>query len=250
MLPDARSAVAARRQADRLDRAQRRRQLDRQPGEEGRQTRHRRQLAPKASLLHWLHEAGVEYQKVRLQFAAAVPDSFLLGTQAHDHGDPPRRPAGWCWSRERRNGCWNSAAHYQAADGTVKELTTEMRDEVRKRLSETTAQAMRTLAFAYARPAGGASRRRRQPARHPRRPGKIAGLRRFRGHSRSAARRRQGSRGRVSPGRDRGQDDHRRQRRDGPGHRPARSACSTRDRSHAGAMLTSHASSTPSATTS
>ncbi len=100
------------------------------------------------ALLLWLHEAGLEYQKLRLQFAPLY--------QIHFSSERKRmtsvvRYRDWLAVLVKGAPEWvlDQCTHYQAGDGTVKELTPELCEAVRQRLRETTAKAMRTLAFAY-----------------------------------------------------------------------------------------------------
>ena len=94
----------------RLDRPQRRRQLDRQPGGEGRQACRRSAIRPRAPCSCWLARARASTTPtLRRQYPAAVHDSLLVRAQADDLGGAPAA-TGWCrWSRGRRNGCWNTA---------------------------------------------------------------------------------------------------------------------------------------------
>jgi Ca2+-transporting ATPase len=101
------------------------------------------------SLLQWLHEAGLEYQKLRLQFEPLYQVHFSserkrMTTVIH-HGDRlvslvKGAPE---WVLEH-------STHYQAADGTQREWTTEARSAVQTCLKDSASQAMRTLAFGHA----------------------------------------------------------------------------------------------------
>jgi Ca2+-transporting ATPase len=100
------------------------------------------------ALLHWLHEAGLVYEKVRLQFEPLY--------QVHFSSERKRmttvvRYRDWLAVLVKGAPDWllEQCTHYQTVDGSVKEMTAEVRTAVRQRLSETTAQAMRTLAFAW-----------------------------------------------------------------------------------------------------
>jgi Ca2+-transporting ATPase len=101
------------------------------------------------AMLLWLHEAGLEYQKLRLQFPPLYQIHFSserkrmttvirYGQQliALVKGSPE-------WVLEQ-------SASYQAADGTVRPWTAEARAAVQARLDDSAARAMRTLAFGYA----------------------------------------------------------------------------------------------------
>jgi P-type Ca2+ transporter type 2C len=101
------------------------------------------------ALLQWLHEAGLEYQELRLRFRPLYQVHFTSErkrmTSVIRQGD--RRAAlvkgapEWLLERCR---------HYQAADGSVHEWTPEVRARVHQNLREATQRAMRTLAFGYA----------------------------------------------------------------------------------------------------
>ncbi len=101
------------------------------------------------ALLRWLHEEGLEYQKLRLQFAPLYQVHFSSERKRMtsvirygDHlvvlvkGSPE-------WVLEQ-------SSAYQAADGTLRPLTDEARARILAQLRETAARAMRTLAFGYA----------------------------------------------------------------------------------------------------
>src|SRR5262245_34636930 len=102
------------------------------------------------ALLQWLHESGLEYQKLRLQFGPLYQIHFSSerkrmttvirygrGLVALVKGAPE-------WVLEHSNSC-------QAADGTVRAWTPEARRALQERLRETAQAAMRTLAFGHAR---------------------------------------------------------------------------------------------------
>ena len=101
------------------------------------------------SLLQWLHEAGLEYQKLRLQFDPLYQVHFSserkrMTTVIH-YGDRlvslvKGAPE---WVLEH-------STHYQTADGTPREWTTEARSAVQTYLKDSASQAMRTLAFGHA----------------------------------------------------------------------------------------------------
>ncbi len=101
------------------------------------------------SLLHWLHETGLEYPKTRLQFAPLYQIHFSserkrMTTVIH-HGDKlvslvKGAPE---WVLEQ-------STHYQTADGGVREWTAEARAKVQSSLKDSASQAMRTLGFGYA----------------------------------------------------------------------------------------------------
>ncbi len=101
------------------------------------------------ALLLWLHEAGIEYLKLRLQFEPLYQIHF---------SSERKRMTTVVRSGERMvvlvKGAseWllEQSTHYQAADGTVRDWTPETRQAVQQQLRDTAARAMRTLAFGYA----------------------------------------------------------------------------------------------------
>jgi Ca2+-transporting ATPase len=101
------------------------------------------------ALLLWLHEGGIEYQKLRLQFVPIYQMHFSSErkrmTSVINYGDQlvglVKGSPEWVLEQSRA---------YQAADGSVRPWTPDMRDAVQARLREASAQAMRPLAFAYA----------------------------------------------------------------------------------------------------
>jgi len=101
------------------------------------------------ALLQWLHEAGIAYQQVRLQFEPLYQIHFSSErkrmTTVIRHGDRlialvKGAPE---WLLEQSTQC-------QGADGTVREATPEFRAAVQAELRQAAGQAMRTLAFGYA----------------------------------------------------------------------------------------------------
>jgi Ca2+-transporting ATPase len=101
------------------------------------------------SLLQWLHEHGVEYQKLRLDF----PELF----QIHFSSDRKRmttviRQAGKLvvlvkGAPER---VLATATHYLDSAGEVRELSEAQRGVILEQLRDSASQAMRTLGFAHA----------------------------------------------------------------------------------------------------
>ena len=70
----------------------------------------------------------------------------------------------------RRRWCWSDCTHYLAADGTAPSPgRREAAAPIAGQLRDAAGQAMRTLAFAYARAAAGHARGRGRAARPPRR---------------------------------------------------------------------------------
>jgi P-type Ca2+ transporter type 2C len=102
------------------------------------------------ALLQWLHEGGIEYPTLRLQFAPLYQVHFSSErkrmTTVVRYGDRlvtlvKGAPE---WVLEQ-------STHYQAADGSVRDWTPEARRAVEAQLRDAAASAMRTLAFGYAR---------------------------------------------------------------------------------------------------
>lgn len=101
------------------------------------------------SLLHWLHEAGLEYQQIRLQFDPLYQIHFSserkrMTTVVHYGGKLIALVKGapeWVI---------DNSTHYQTADGAVRPWTAETRTAVAVALKDSASQAMRTLAFGYA----------------------------------------------------------------------------------------------------
>ncbi|MBY0527416.1 MAG: cation-translocating P-type ATPase [Gemmataceae bacterium] len=100
------------------------------------------------ALLQWLHESGIEYLKLRLQFQPLYQVHFSSDrkrmTTVIRHGERLAALVKGApeWVLEQ-------CSHYQKADGTTAELTPELREATQTRLREAAAQAMRTLAFGY-----------------------------------------------------------------------------------------------------
>ncbi len=101
------------------------------------------------SLLQWLHEAGLEYQKLRLQFPALYQIHFSSErkrmTTVVRYGE--RLVAMVKGAPEWLLG---QSTHYQASDGTTRPWTDEARRAVQESLRDSAGQAMRTLAFGHA----------------------------------------------------------------------------------------------------
>jgi Ca2+-transporting ATPase len=102
-----------------------------------------------AALLFWLHEAGLEYRKLRLQFEPLYQIHFT---------SERKRMTSVIRYRDRLAVLTKGApewllaqtTHYQGADGMVREWTLAAKAKVEENLRQTTAKAMRTLAFGYA----------------------------------------------------------------------------------------------------
>jgi Ca2+-transporting ATPase len=101
------------------------------------------------ALLHWLHEFGWEYQKLRLQFEPLYQMHFSSErkrmTSVIPFGDKlvslVKGAPEWILQR---------STHYLNADGVSCEWTSQARAAVQACLNEFAGQAMRTLAFGYA----------------------------------------------------------------------------------------------------
>jgi Ca2+-transporting ATPase len=101
------------------------------------------------SLLHWLNESGLVYEKLRLQFEPLYQLHFSSErkrmTTVIRYGERlvvlAKGAPEWILAQ---------STHYQAADGTVKDWTAEARQKVEAQLRDSAAEAMRTLAFAHA----------------------------------------------------------------------------------------------------
>jgi Ca2+-transporting ATPase len=101
------------------------------------------------SLLLWLHEAGLEYLKLRLQFPPLYQIHFSSErkrmTTVLRYGDRlvvlTKGAPEWVLAQ---------SAQYLAADGTTRPWTPEAKRAVEECLKDSASQAMRTLAFAYA----------------------------------------------------------------------------------------------------
>ncbi len=101
------------------------------------------------ALLHWLHEAGLEYQKLRLQFAPLYQIHFSSErkrmTTVIQYGDKlvslVKGAPEWLLDR---------STHYLTASGEAREWTSEARGAVQTCLKDSAGQAMRTLGFGYA----------------------------------------------------------------------------------------------------
>jgi Ca2+-transporting ATPase len=101
------------------------------------------------ALLLWLHEEGIEYQKLRLQFQPLY--------QVHFSSERKRMTTVIRYGAQvvvlvKGAPEWvlEQSSAYQAADGTVRPWTPAARQAIHDRLHETAARAMRTLAFGYA----------------------------------------------------------------------------------------------------
>ena len=101
------------------------------------------------ALLHWLHESGLEYQKLRLQFAPLYQIHFSSErkrmTTVIRYGDKLMSLVKGApeWILEH-------STHYQRASGDICEWTDEARGAVLAALKDSAGQAMRTLGFGYA----------------------------------------------------------------------------------------------------
>jgi len=102
------------------------------------------------SLLRWLRESGLEYAQLRLQFEPLYQVHFsserkrMTTVIPHD---------GHCWVLVKGAPEWvlEQCSQYMTGDGECVPLTDEVGQAIHKRVQESAAQAMRTLAFAVAR---------------------------------------------------------------------------------------------------
>jgi Ca2+-transporting ATPase len=101
------------------------------------------------ALLQWLQEAGLEYQKLRLQFGPLYQIHFSSErkrmTTVIQYGD--RLVA---LAKGAPEWVLGQSTHYQGADGAAHPWTTEARAAVQSALKDAAGQAMRTLAFGFA----------------------------------------------------------------------------------------------------
>ncbi|MGH6914622.1 MAG: HAD-IC family P-type ATPase, partial [Geminicoccales bacterium] len=100
------------------------------------------------SLLMWMHEAGLEYQHLRLTFDPLY--------QIHFSSERKRMTTVIKYDgkllalmKGAPDMVLNHSTHYQSADGTAKPWTPEARQAVEGWIKDSASQAMRTLAFAY-----------------------------------------------------------------------------------------------------
>jgi Ca2+-transporting ATPase len=102
------------------------------------------------ALLQWLHAAGIQYQKLRLDFPALYQIHFsserkrMTTVVRYDAGIVVLVKGAPEWLLAQ-------STHYQAADGSVREWTPDALAGVHAQLGASAGQAMRTLAFGYAR---------------------------------------------------------------------------------------------------
>jgi Ca2+-transporting ATPase len=101
------------------------------------------------ALLAWLHESGLAYEQLRLQFDPLYQIHFSSErkrmTTVIRYGDRLVVLAKGApeWLLEH-------STHYQGADGTVRPWTEEARRALQSSLKDSASQAMRTLGFGYA----------------------------------------------------------------------------------------------------
>jgi Ca2+-transporting ATPase len=100
------------------------------------------------ALLLWLHESGIEYQNLRLQFAPLYQIHFSSErkrmTTVIQYGS---RLAALV--KGAPEWIMQASTHYVAADGTIKPWTPDARAALDAALHETAGRAMRTLAFGF-----------------------------------------------------------------------------------------------------
>jgi len=101
------------------------------------------------ALLHWLHEAGLEYQSLRRQFEPLYQMHFSSErkrmTTVIPYGDKLVSLVKGAPER-----LLERSTHYLDAGGAVREWTAKARAAVQTCLKDSASQAMRTLAFGYA----------------------------------------------------------------------------------------------------
>src|SRR5262249_35612463 len=100
------------------------------------------------ALLHWLHENGLVYQNLRLQFPAAYQIHFS-SERKHMTTVIPYGNGLTAVVRGAPEVILAMSDRYLAADGDVKPWTDEARAGLTASLKVCAGQAMRTLAFAY-----------------------------------------------------------------------------------------------------
>ena len=145
------------------------------------------------ALLQWLHEAGLDYHKLRGQFPPLYQIHFSSErkrmTTVVRYGD--RLVVAGQGAPE-----WvlEHSTHYQAADGARPRVDAGGAGGGADGAARLGRPGDADAGVRPCRAAAGHPGRRRRPARPPRRPGKRPGLRRLRRHPRSAAGRREGRR--------------------------------------------------------
>jgi Ca2+-transporting ATPase len=102
------------------------------------------------ALLQWLHESGIEYSKLRLQFEPLYQIHFSSErkrmTTIVRHGE--RLVA---LTKGAPEWLLEQSTHFHKADGTVQTWDESTMATLRRELADAAGQAMRTLAFGYAR---------------------------------------------------------------------------------------------------
>jgi Ca2+-transporting ATPase len=106
------------------------------------------------ALLQWLHEAGLEYELLRLQFKPLYQIHFSSErkrmTTVVRYAGTDGMPRIVVLAKGAPEWLLQQSTHYQAADGTARPWTAEARRQVEECLRDSASQAMRTLAFGYA----------------------------------------------------------------------------------------------------
>ncbi len=101
------------------------------------------------ALLQWLREAGLEYGEARLEYEALYQIHFsserkrMTTVVKNGHGLV-------ALVKGAPEALIENCQRYQTADGQLRDLDAGMRQSIQGRLQQSAAQAMRTLAFAYA----------------------------------------------------------------------------------------------------
>ncbi len=102
-----------------------------------------------AALLQWIKEANIDYRQLRKQFDPVYQVHFSSErkrmTTVISYGDRLLVLA-----KGAPEFIIDLSSQYQAGDGTVRDWDDQAREAVKECLRDSTAQAMRTLAFAYA----------------------------------------------------------------------------------------------------
>jgi Ca2+-transporting ATPase len=106
------------------------------------------------ALLLWLHEAGLEYELLRLQFQPLYQIHFsserkrMTTVVRYTGVDGDSRII--VLAKGAPEWVLQQSTHYQATDGTIQPWTDTARRQVEECLRDSASQAMRTLAFGYA----------------------------------------------------------------------------------------------------
>jgi Ca2+-transporting ATPase len=106
------------------------------------------------ALLQWLHEAGLEYTALRLQFQPLYQIHFSSErkrmTSVVRYVGADGSPRVVVLAKGAPEWVLQQSTQYRAADGTSQSWTAEAKQKVQECLHDSASQAMRTLAFGYA----------------------------------------------------------------------------------------------------